>query len=130
MTIEASRQPGSDAARRSRPAWLAFGGMLAAVGASSCCVLPFALFVFGVSGAWVGSLTALAPYQPIFLVFGLLCVGAGLLTVYRRPRSCGPDDVCATPPSQGLTKAALWAAAALIVSVLLFPVFAPLFIQA
>jgi mercuric ion transport protein len=44
---------------------LAAGGILAALGASSCCVLPFALFTLGVSGAWISNLTALAPYQPI-----------------------------------------------------------------
>ena len=128
MTVGVSRQSGTRAFRGSRPALLALGGVLAAIGASSCCVLPLALFLFGVSGAWIGSLTALAPYQPLSLGFGLLCVGGGLLAVYRRPRSCGPGDACASPPPRRLTKAALWAAAALMLAVLLFPLFAPLFV--
>lgn len=37
-----------------------------AVGAVACCILPLALFTLGVTGAWIGALTALAPYQPVF----------------------------------------------------------------
>jgi mercuric ion transport protein len=34
------------------------GGLLGALAASSCCVLPLVLFSIGVSGAWIGNLTA------------------------------------------------------------------------
>ncbi len=44
----------------------AAGGIAAALGAASCCVVPFILFMLGVSGAWIGNLTALEPYQPVF----------------------------------------------------------------
>ncbi|MGH8614610.1 MAG: mercuric transporter MerT family protein, partial [Gammaproteobacteria bacterium] len=43
---------------------LSLGGILAAIAASSCCVLPLVLFTLGISGAWISNLTALAPYQP------------------------------------------------------------------
>ena len=46
---------------------LAAGGAVAALGASSCCVLPLLLFMLGVSGAWIGNLTRLTPYQPYIL---------------------------------------------------------------
>ena len=36
------------------PRLLAVGGILGALGAASCCVIPFALFLAGVSGAWIG----------------------------------------------------------------------------
>ena len=42
--------------------WAAAGGMLGALAASSCCILPLALFTLGISGAWIANLTALAPY--------------------------------------------------------------------
>jgi hypothetical protein len=35
-----------------RPKLLAAGGILAALRAASCCVVPFTLFMLGVSGAW------------------------------------------------------------------------------
>src|SRR5260221_7710285 len=43
---------------------VAAGGLLGAVAASSCCIVPLILFGLGVSGAWIGNLTRLAPYQP------------------------------------------------------------------
>jgi periplasmic mercuric ion binding protein len=43
---------------------MAAGGLLGALVASSCCILPLALFGLGISGAWIGNFTRLAPYQP------------------------------------------------------------------
>jgi MerT mercuric transport protein len=45
----------------------ALGGILGAIAASSCCIAPLVLFSLGISGAWIGNLTALAPYQPYFI---------------------------------------------------------------
>src|SRR3546814_16397700 len=55
------------AARKARLA--ATGGVLGAIAALSCCIMPLALFALGISGAWIANLTALAPYQPT--VFGV-----------------------------------------------------------
>jgi mercuric ion transport protein len=70
--------------RRQRLA--AAGGILAALGAASCCVVPFALFTLGVSGAWIGNLTALEPYQPAFAAIAVACLGYGFYLLYRRPK--------------------------------------------
>ena len=45
----------------------AAGGILGAVAASSCCMLPLLLFTLGASGPWIGTLVRLAPYQPYFI---------------------------------------------------------------
>jgi len=37
------------------------GGIIGALVASSCCIVPLVLFSLGVGGAWIGNLTALAP---------------------------------------------------------------------
>lgn len=42
---------------------LAGGGLLAAMAASTCCVLPLSLGAVGLGGAWLSTLTALAPYE-------------------------------------------------------------------
>jgi mercuric ion transport protein len=42
------------------------GGLLGALATSSCCVLPLVLFSIGAGGGWIGKLTALARYQPVF----------------------------------------------------------------
>src|SRR5258708_12919576 len=66
------------------------GGILAALGAASCCVVPFALFVQGVSGAWISNLTALEPYQP---VFAPAAFASPLHSFYPRPPQ--PTATCA-----------------------------------
>ena len=46
----------------------AASGILGALIASSCCILSVVLFTLGISGAWIGNFTRLAPYQPDFRV--------------------------------------------------------------
>jgi mercuric ion transport protein len=61
-----------------RQQWLiAAGGLLGALAASSCCILPLAMFGLGVSGAWIGSFTRLASYQPYFIAATLAFLGYG-----------------------------------------------------
>lgn len=55
----------------------AAGGLLGALAASSCCLLPLALFSLGIGGVWIGNLMALAPYQPIFAAITLGLLGYG-----------------------------------------------------
>jgi mercuric ion transport protein len=108
---------------------LAFGGIVAALGAASCCVLPFALFTLGISGAWIGNLTALEPYQPVFAVLALGAIGYGFYLVYRKPKDeCVADSYCARPRSGRVAKTGLWAAAVLVAVALAFPRLAPLFL--
>jgi mercuric ion transport protein len=112
---------------------LSIGGVVAALGASSCCVIPFALFGLGISGAWIGNLTALAPYQPVFLAVALGCLGGGFVLVRRKSQtaaaSCTPGSYCATPASDRIARIGLWAAAAIIGVALAFPQVAPLFLD-
>jgi MerT mercuric transport protein len=80
-------------------------GILGAIAASACCIAPLALFSLGISGAWIGNLTALAPYQPYFIAATLACLGYGYWLVYRR-NSClrGRRSLCpaaAEPYRQG-----------------------------
>ena len=44
------------------------------------------LVLLGVSGAWIGNLTALAPYKPYFVAGTLVFLGLGFWHVYFRPR--------------------------------------------
>src|SRR5258708_34592908 len=108
--------PGSNAAGAAR-ALLAAGGILAALGATSCCVIPFTLFVLGVSGAWIGNLSALAPYQPVFVAIALGCLGGGFVLVRRKTGNsarCSPGAHCATPSSVRAARLVLWTAAAIV----------------
>jgi mercuric ion transport protein len=110
--------------------WLAsLGGVLAALGAASCCVIPFALFTAGISGAWISNLTALEPYQPIFAVVTLVFLGYGFYAVYRKPQvACAEGSYCAKPSSGRIVRIGLWTATILIIIALGFPKLAPLFL--
>ena len=80
------------------PATLAVGGLLGALAAASCCIMPLLLFGLGVSGAWISNLTRLAPYQPIFNTASLACLGAGAWLTYRESkRACAEGETCARP---------------------------------
>ncbi|MBA3048141.1 mercuric transporter MerT family protein [Brevundimonas sp.] len=111
--------------------WLAVGGLVAAIGATSCCVLPLALFALGISGAWIGNVTALAPYHLYFVAAAVVLLGLGFYRVYRQPRvACAEDVTCARPASTRLVKIALWTATLLVALALAFPYVAPLLIGA
>ena len=106
-------------------------GFLAAVAASSCCAIPLALFMAGVGGAWVGNLTALSPYQPVFVAVALGFLATGFVLVYRDSKStCAAGNACAMSRSNRLAKTGLWIAAGLVVVAILFPYTAPWFLDA
>ena len=107
---------------------LAAAGAFGAVLASSCCIAPLVLVTLGVSGAWIGNLTALEPYKPYFLIGTALFLGAGFWHVYIKPRKTYADgSICAHPASGRITKAALWIAAALALLAATVNIWAPLF---
>ncbi|MGH6894951.1 MAG: mercuric transporter MerT family protein [Geminicoccaceae bacterium] len=109
-----------------RRAWLAAGGMLGAFASMSCCILPLVLFSLGLGGAWIGTLTALSPYQPIFVAITLAFLGAGFWLVYLRPKpACTDGAACARPLSDRIVKTSLWLATGLVAAALAFPYVAP-----
>lgn len=105
---------------------LSGGGLLGAVLASACCLLPFAFALVGVTGAWIGQLTALAPYQPAFLAIGAACIGWGFWRSYGSPEMC--EQNCGTPLSRRLTRISLWLATVLLLLAATVGYWAPLFI--
>ncbi len=105
----------------------ALGGVLGALAASSCCLLPLVLFSVGVGGAWIGNLTVLAPYQPVFAAFTIAVLGVGFWRVYGPRRACAEGEACARPMPNRSVKAGLWLATALIAVALAFPYLASLF---
>lgn len=110
-----------------RKGWLAAGGALGAFLASACCVGPLVLLTLGISGAWIGNLTALEPYKPIFAVFALGFIAAGFRQVYFRTSAvCEPGSYCARQASARITKIALWASFILVVAALTIDWWAPL----
>ncbi len=106
----------------------AAGGILGAVLASTCCIGPLLLLSLGVSGAWIGNLTALEAYQPIFVTATLGFLSAGFWQVYFKPRkACAVGSYCASPTSDRVVKTALWVATVLVIIALTLNFWAPLF---
>ena len=100
-------------------------GMLGALAATSCCIVPLVLFALGIGGAWIGNLTALAPYQPIFITATLIFLGTGYYLVYRRRgAACAEGKLCARPLPRRGVKLALWAATTLVASAIAVPYLA------
>jgi mercuric ion transport protein len=118
----------SDAAADGRTAWLAASGVAGAILASSCCIVPLLLVALGVSGAWIGTLTGLEPYKPLFAVVALAFIGLGFRHVYFRPRpACAEGSYCAKPQSSRVAKSTLWFAAVLVLLAMTVNWWAPLF---
>lgn len=134
MTSQAedlTRLTGAEAGRASilrTQKLVAAGGVVGALAASSCCVMPLVLFGLGVSGAWIGNLTRLAPYQPYFLAATVACLGYGYWLLYRsRKTACADGAICARPLSNRIVTTGLVIATFLVVAALAVDFLAPLF---
>jgi len=105
---------------------LAAGG-LAAILASTCCLGPLVLVALGFSGAWIGNLTALEPYRPLFIGVALVALAVAWRRIFRAAAACKPSEVCAVPQVRITHKLIFWVVAALILVTLAFPYVLPLF---
>ena len=122
-------QPGEIAGIGRTQILAAAGGMLGALAASSCCILPLVLFSLGVSGAWIGNVTALAPYQPYFIAATVAFLGYGYWLVYRTSKNaCADGAACARPMPNRFVLTGLILATVLVVASLGFNVLAPYFL--
>ena len=117
-------QPGND---RLKTRLVAAGGILGAIAASSCCILPLVLFSLGLSGAWLGQLTALAPYQPIFITITLGFLGYGFWLVYGATnKACADGETCSRSLPNRLVKTCLWISTGVIILAFAWPAIVPL----
>ena len=108
------------------PALLAAAGLLGALAASSCCILPLVLFALGASGAWI-NFTQLAPYQPLFLAAAFVSLGGGAWLVHRTStKVCAEGNACARRLPRRLITAALITAALLVAAAIGFDFLGPL----
>lgn len=105
---------------------LAVGG-LAAILASACCLAPLALVTLGLSGAWIGNLTVLEPYRPIFIGAALVALFFAYRRIFRPMPACEPGEVCALPQARRAYKILFWIVVALVLVAFGFPYILPLF---
>jgi|SRR5260221_8011502 mercuric ion transport protein len=123
MTIKDDHSP-FDARRGQR--LMAVGSLLGALAASSCCILPLVLFSLGVTGAWIGNLTQLAPYHSYIVAATLAFLGYGYWLVFRSSQAdCTGGEACAKPLPNRLVRIGLIVATALVMAALAFDFLAP-----
>jgi len=131
VTPAAADLPASERGEVGRQRLIAVGGILGALAASSCCIVPLVLFSLGIGGAWIGNLTALAPYKPLFVAGTTGVLGYGFYLVYWKPRrACADDAACARPIPNRLVQTALWIATVLVIAAFAFDYVAPLLLRA
>jgi mercuric ion transport protein len=77
-------------------------------------------------GAWIGNLTALAPYKPLFVAGTAGVLGYGFYLVYWKPRhACADGAACARPIPNRFVKLALLFATVLVAAAFAFDYVAP-----
>ena len=104
-----------------------FAGGFAAILASTCCLGPLILVALGFSGAWIGNLTALEPYRPIFIGVALVAMFFAWRRIFRPVQACKPDEVCAIPQVRTTYKIIFWGVSVLVLIALGFPYVVPFF---
>ena len=104
-----------------------YTGGLAAILASTCCLGPLLLITLGFSGAWIGNLTALEPYRPVFIGGALVALLFAGRRVFRPAQACAPGEVCAIPQVRTTYKVIFWVVVAFLLIALGFPYVLPLF---
>lgn len=106
--------------RSKSQSWALAGAIVAAVGASACCILPIAVALLGVGSAAFGA--KLEPFRPWLLVATAGLLGAAFFVAYR-PRHCAPGEACASETTRRRSRWILWLATLLAVALMTFPYY-------
>ena len=122
MRVEAGKI-GSD---RTGSGALLVGGV-AAILASTCCLGPLALVALGLSGAWIGNLTLLEPYRPLFIAGSLVALFFAGRRIFRPALACESGDACTVPRTRRVYKILFGIVSALALIALVYPYVAKLF---
>ncbi|MGH6718272.1 MAG: mercuric transporter MerT family protein [Alphaproteobacteria bacterium] len=128
-------QPVHDATERggrgaTPSALAALAGLAGAVAMVACCIAPLALFLLGVSGPWIATLTGLGAYKTWIAAGTVGSLGLGLTLAYRPPRACEPGSACATGKPRRLVRGVLWVGMGLALASIGFTLGSPFLLGA
>ncbi len=104
-----------------------FVGGLAAILASTCCLGPLVLVALGLSGAWIGTLTVLEPYRPLFIGAAFIALFFAGRRIFRPAKRCEPGELCAVPRTRRIHKIVFGIVSVLVLIALVFPYVAKFF---
>ena len=103
--------------------------VIAGITASACCIGPLVLLMLGISGSWIGNLTALEPYRPIFISITLLFLGLAFRKLYLVPQSCAIDASCAKPANLRKQRIIFWVVSIVVLLMIAFPWYGVWFLE-
>jgi mercuric ion transport protein len=112
-----------------QPGWLGIGAVLAAIGASACCIGPLVLLSLGIGGAWMTTLTSMETVRPVFLIATLVFIGLAFRMLYLVPDHCETGEACASTTVQRNQRILFWVGSVFLIALLAFPWYAPYFIE-
>ncbi|MDT8383237.1 MAG: mercuric transporter MerT family protein [Gammaproteobacteria bacterium] len=101
------------------------GGIIAGIAASTCCIGPLVLLTLGISGSWIGNLSALESVRPIFIGLTLLFLGLAFRKLYLTPQACAVDAPCARPSNLRKQRITFWVVSVFVLVVISFPWYGP-----
>jgi mercuric ion transport protein len=120
--------PASTGSGSSAPALTLAG--IAALLASSCCVMPLVFALVGISGTWIVYMRVLEPYSPALIGLALLSLGVAGWRLYRPSRAtmaaCDADGT-ACRQLNGVARRWFWLVLVVALVPLVVPLAAPLF---
>lgn len=104
--------------------------IVAAIGASACCLGPVVFSLLG-AGALGAASTRLEPARPLFLGLTFVLLSGAFVMTYRHKADM--DDLCATdgrcsPATDRRRKSLLWFVTVLVVALAAFPYYVEWFI--
>ena len=103
---------------------------LAALAMTSCCILPLLLVSLGVTGVFIGQMTALYQYKWITFSIASVFLAYGFWKAYRpvADETCA-DGTCARPLNRRLMRSILWVSLVVVIVALIFPYVSPYFLK-
>ena len=96
---------------------LVAGGLVAAFGVASCCALPIALSMIGISAASLAGIGIFAAqYQRELFYAAVVCLGGAAFVMWRqgRARACTPGSTCERPALKWVSALGIAAAVGLL----------------
>lgn len=100
-------------------------GLLAGITASACCAGPLILLMLGISGSWIGNLSALEPVRPLFIVIAVVFLGLAYRKIFIQPKSCDTGAACATSQGKRSQKLIFWLTTLIVLLSISFPWYGP-----
>ncbi len=101
------------------------GSVVTGIAASVCCLGPLVLLTLGISGSWIGNLSVMESYRPIFIGVTLIFLGLAFRKLYLLPQSCAVDKPCVRPGNLRKQRIIFWIVSVFVLVVMSFPWYGP-----